>query len=136
MLPSADTVTRRGKLRGLGKELFKMDLKKQNKGFKDRTYYHRTLYVHASFIEAADSGLPANLRYSQDYALLEAHGEQMLDLYIRLASELEWERWLWISLNVVASAGNPEVFHRLLDASPSVLEFLLCGHSRDSYHCL
>ncbi|CAN0020806.1 unnamed protein product, partial [Ectocarpus sp. 8 AP-2014] len=36
---------------------------------------------------------------------------------------------MWISLEVVASAGNPQVFHRLLDASPSVLEDTYGGRS-------
>ena len=131
VLPSADVVSRRGKLRGLGQELIRMDyaqdLKRQRLWVR-KPRYNSTFRCWA-FIAAADPDLHNTLKPYADGELVEAHGEQLLDLHVRLASELDWNAWIRSSVEVAAASGNPQVFRRLLEVGPSVSE--LCAQEAD-----
>lgn len=88
--------------------------------YADRTPRYHCTFAFQTFVEAVDLDLHNTLTPYTDFALVEAHGEQLLDLYIRLGSELDWNGWMRTSVQLAAAEGNHEVFHRLLDVGPSV----------------
>lgn len=55
-----------------------------------RTRYYCS-FRFGKFIQVADPDLHSALKPYSDVTLVEAHGEQLLDLYIWLASELDWK---------------------------------------------
>lgn len=65
------------------------------------------------FIQAADADLHGRLTPYRDAVLLEDHGEQVLDVFIRLASQEVWMKWLQASLKMVAFWGREEIFTKL-----------------------
>ncbi|CAN0380484.1 unnamed protein product, partial [Ectocarpus fasciculatus] len=54
---------------------------------------------------------------------MEAHAEQILDVFFRLASDADWRKWLRIAVQGAALAGDFSVFGRLLAACPQNSEF-------------
>eukprot|EP00752_Nemacystus_decipiens_P007973 g7125.t2 len=127
MLPSADVVARRAELRGLGKELIRMDYDQDLRKISPMTRNvmhprYKCSFRCGKFIQVADSDLHHTLKPYRDPRLVEAHGEQLLELYIGLASELDWKEWMRASVEVAASDGNLQVFRRLLGVGPSVSE--------------
>lgn len=66
-----------------------------------------------SFLQTAAPVLYSRMSPFKDTALLEAHGEEFLELVINKAPEAEWMEWLFKSLLVAARADNTDVFHRL-----------------------
>lgn len=132
MLPSADMVARRERLRGLGKELQRVYLL-CFKGLKKVRY--NCAFPFQAFIKAADLDLHSILTPYADAALVETHGEQLLEQYIRLASELDWKEWMRASVEVAATAGNTHVFRRLLGVGPSIPE-LCAQHANRAYDLL
>lgn len=63
----------------------------------------------------------------RDPTLLEAHGEQVLELFVSKAPERVWMRWLRASLRVAAHADNVDVFFRLFALYRNDLEFCAGG---------
>ena len=133
VLPSADMVTRRGNLRGLGKELIRIgyEVRENDSRILTGIAYRCCIFQFHAFIEAVDPDLHDTLRPYHDAALVEAHGEQLLDLHIRLASELDWKEWMRTSMEVAASAGNAQVFRRLSHVGPSISELCRMNTKRD-----
>lgn len=101
---------RREELRGLGEELIRLDCRPQY--FED--YYCAWSYAFPDILEDADPELHDALHPYRDPDLLESHGENILDIVIRLASPQQWREWIGISADVAASSGASGVFVRLL----------------------
>ncbi|CAM9964451.1 unnamed protein product [Ectocarpus fasciculatus] len=75
------------------------------------------------FLPTADPGLHYALRSYLERSAMEARGEQILDVFVRLSSDAEWRKWLRMAVKVAALAGNLSVFDRLLAACPRDSEF-------------
>ncbi|CAN0278410.1 unnamed protein product [Ectocarpus fasciculatus] len=94
-----------------------------------RSRMHLHLYptgwerLFQGFLPTADPGLHYALRSYRDSSAIEARGEQILDVFVRLSSDAEWREWLRIAVQVAAHAGNLSVFDRLLAACPRDSEF-------------
>lgn len=83
--------------------------------------WHRPSWnaLFQGFLPTADPDLHYALRSYHDSSAIEAHhAERMLDVFVRLASDAEWRKWLRVAMQVAAVAGNLSVFHRLLAACP------------------
>lgn len=82
------------------------------------------------FIASVDADLNAVLQPYNDAALIELHGEDILDLFIRLASEARWNKLCFCMLEISASGRSAVAFHRLFPLCPEGF----CNHERKIIH--
>lgn len=132
-LPTPDDVARRGQLRGLGEELMRMDAENQRSrqtatDLEDdqpffSCWFRGRLTSTGPFLQTAASALHSTLNPFNDTAVLEAHGEEFLELLVNKASDKEWTYWLFKSLMVTARADNIDVFRRLFALCKNNPEF-------------
>ena len=96
------------------------------------------------FLQTAEPDMFGMLSPFNDSTLLQAHGEEFLELLINKAPDAEWTEWLFTSLLVAARADNIHVFHRLFalcENSPEfwaverriehLLNYTVCGGSAE-----
>lgn len=77
-------------------------------------YWSGWLVIASSIVEVADPELHHALHPYNDLALLDSHGEHLLDFVVRLASEGQWKDWLEDVMKKAASTGATGVLVRLL----------------------
>ena len=136
-LPSSDDVAQREQLRGLGAELLRLDVSNHHSDLatpdvfgcgvpRDRPYRCSWQPLFRPFLPTVDPGLHGILDPYQDATLLEAHGEQLLDVYITKAPEAVWKSWLFSSLRVAVRADRVDLFRRLFafENDPIMAELL------------
>ncbi|CAM9739934.1 unnamed protein product [Ectocarpus fasciculatus] len=113
-------VAHRGQPRGLWEELARIDADNRGRDFWDSK--EAGLGMLLRFIKPLimDTGgdLNAVLEPYDDAALLEQHGEDVFDLFVRLASEELWGRWILLLLEVSASGRSSVAFHGLFPLCP------------------
>ena len=80
------------------------------------------------FLQRAAPGLFSVLKPFTDAALLEAHGEEFLELLINKAPDADWTAWLQVSMEVAARADNANVFRRLFALCRNDPEFWAVDH--------
>ncbi|CAM9501900.1 unnamed protein product, partial [Ectocarpus sp. 8 AP-2014] len=107
----------RAQLRGLGEPLLRMDRDREVRR-RPRRPYDSWTRLFRDFLPTADPDLHYALRSYRDGSAIEAHAEQILDRFIRLASDAEWRKWLRLAVQMAAVAGNLSMFDRLLAACP------------------
>lgn len=109
-------------LRGLGEELVRLDIQLQSKQRRQRGYLYAWLRNGGHMDIFAGSELDRTLRPYCDPALLESHGEQLLDLFIRLASKEQWKSWLDVSARITVSMEATDILVRLFAAYEDPLD--------------
>ncbi|CAM9279583.1 unnamed protein product [Ectocarpus sp. 4 AP-2014] len=122
MKPTPEMVARRGQPRGLWKELARIDADNRGHDFWDSR--EAGLGMLLRFIKPLimDIGgdLNAVLEPYDDVTLLEQHGADVFDLFIRLASEELWGQWILLLLEVSASGRSAIAFHGLFPLCPGL----------------
>lgn len=118
--PNRDAVVRRDELRGIGEALLNANIRgnrdpilKAVSRNKERCAWS---WLFAQLVPkdgSASDFAEASPSFS-DLRPLLGHGEELLDIVIRLASEDEWATWLKLSLQVAARGGSDHVFFKLL----------------------
>ncbi|CAM9353105.1 unnamed protein product [Ectocarpus sp. 4 AP-2014] len=118
-LPAEDIIGCRSQLRGLWEPLLRMD-REVRRGSQRLSHLPSESWeqLFQGFLPTADPDLHYALRSFLDGSAVEAHAEQILDVFCRLASDAEWRKWLRLAVQVAAYAGNLSVFDRLLAACP------------------
>ena len=115
----------REELRGLGEELIRLDIQFhiENNMWVDEVMIYNCAWtkLFSSIVSVVDRVLHDALAPYNNLALVGSHGEKLLDLVIRFASQQQWKCWLETSLRVASIVGATEVLLRLLasyDAHP------------------
>ncbi|CAM9799628.1 unnamed protein product, partial [Ectocarpus fasciculatus] len=122
--PAQDIVGCRAQLRGLGGQLLRMNREVRRRShLRGHLPFESWKRLFRHFLPTADPGLHHALGSYRDSSAIEAHAEQVLDVFVRLASDAEWRQWLRLAVQVAAVAGNLSVFDRLLAACPRDPEF-------------
>ncbi|CBJ27583.1 ankyrin repeat protein [Ectocarpus siliculosus] len=120
MKPTPEMVVRKGQPRGLWKELARIDGDNRGRDFWDSR--EAGLGMLLRFIEPLimETGgeLNAVLEPYDDATLLEQHGADVFDLFVRLASEELWGQWIFLLLEVSASGRSAIAFQRLFPLCP------------------
>ncbi|CAN0456871.1 unnamed protein product [Ectocarpus sp. 12 AP-2014] len=70
------------------------------------------------FIASVDADLNAVCQPYSDAALIELRGGNILDLFIRLASEARWNKFWFYMLEISASGRRAVAFDRLFSLCP------------------
>ncbi|CAM9254690.1 unnamed protein product [Hapterophycus canaliculatus] len=123
-MPTPEDAAEREQLRGIGQELVRVNNELNIVGRRAHQryscWYKRESLI--TFLQATDADLHIRLSPYDDVVLLEAHGEQVLDLFIRLAPQQVWVEWLRESLKLVASAGRGDMFTKLFAVNGTSFE--------------
>ncbi|CAM9376941.1 unnamed protein product, partial [Ectocarpus sp. 8 AP-2014] len=101
-LPAEDAIGCRAQLRGLGEPLLRMDreVRRRRSQLRSGLPYDSWNRLFQGFLPTADPDLHYALRSHRGGSAIEAHAEQILDVFFRLASDAEWRKWLSLAVQV------------------------------------